>query len=157
MPSVSKSLRQQWIREILDREVIGTHRDLQARLAARGLSVTQATISRDLREMGVVRIPIGRGRSRYVLPASTPPPRPEPEEARSVFRQFVTDVRATGNLVLIKTTPSAAPAVADLLDRLAWPELLGTVAGEDTILAVLNSPRHRGEFLRKLDHLRRTA
>ncbi len=152
---VSKAVRHQWIREILEREVIGTHRDLQARLAVRGVSVTQATISRDLREMGVVRIPLGRGRSRYVLPA--PALKPEPEQVRSVLQQFVTDVRSTGNLVLIKTTPSAAPAVADLLDRLAWPELLGTVAGEDTILAVLNSARHRGAFIQKLDRLRRTT
>ncbi|GBC84802.1 Arginine repressor [bacterium HR11] len=154
---ISKAVRQRWIREILEQEVIGTHRDLQARLAARGASVTQATISRDLREMGVVRIPIGRGRSRYVLPAPVPAPKPEPEQVRSVFQQFIMDVRGTGNLVLIKTTPSAAPAVADLLDRLAWPELLGTVAGEDTILAVLNSARHRGEFIRKLDRFRRTT
>jgi transcriptional regulator of arginine metabolism len=154
---ISKTVRQQWIREILQQEVIGTHRDLLARLAARGVSVTQATISRDLREMGVVRIPIGRGRSRYVLPTPTPSPKPEPEQVRAVLQQFVTDVRATGNLVLIKTTPSAAPAVADLLDRLAWPELLGTVAGEDTILAVLNSARQRATFLRKLDRFRRTT
>ncbi|MCS7313310.1 MAG: arginine repressor, partial [Acidobacteria bacterium] len=69
---ISKAVRQQWIREILDQEVIATHRELRTRLAARGVSVTQATISRDLREMGVVRIPISRGQSRYVLPTPAP-------------------------------------------------------------------------------------
>ncbi len=150
----SKALRQQWIRRILAEEIIDSQQALRERLATFGITVTQATISRDLREMGVVRVPIGSGRTRYVVPEAMPT-RPPPDQIHTVLRRFVIDVRGTHNLVLIKTTPSAAPVVADLLDRLEWPELLGTVSGEDTVLAVLKTARHRTRFIRRIEHWRR--
>lgn len=151
--SVDKFQRQALIRRILAEEVIESQEALRNRLKAEGISVTQATISRDLGELGVVRVPIGRGRTRYVIP-ETLPGRPTPDQIHTVLRRFVLDIRGTQNLILLKTTPSAAPVVADLLDRLEWPELLGTISGEDTVLAVVQSSRQRKAVMMRIEQWR---
>jgi transcriptional regulator of arginine metabolism len=119
-----KALRQQTIMELLEREIVPNQDELRKKLKEKGLSVTQATLSRDLRELGVVKRVNSEGLYRYSRPGarrSTPLVRCE----------------SSGNLVVLRTKAGLAPAVAYQIDALDLPEILGTVAGEDTLFAVV--------------------
>jgi transcriptional regulator of arginine metabolism len=137
----TKEYRQRLLREIVGRQGIGGQHHLQEELARRGIDVTQATISRDLREMGFVKTRLINGAYRYELFEKLS------EDSlwsrlRIMFKNFVTDVMGTGNLVLVKTSPGNANGVASLIDGLKSKEILGTVAGDDTILIVVDEKGH---------------
>ena len=131
-------MRQQTLRSILDAGVTGDQTHLLTALGERGISTTQATISRDLREMGYVKVTLGPGMVRYEIMDNTDPG-DLLARLRILFETFVIDICSTGNLLLVKTTPGNANGVASLIDTLRRPEILGTVAGDDTILVVIDS------------------
>jgi len=109
--------------------------EIASRLDTLGFPVTQSTVSRDLDELGLVRIRDGEGRVRYATPdeASPGPSR----HARALLREFAVDVRHSGNLVLVKTPPAGAMPAARALDAAGIDGILGTVAGDDTIIVVV--------------------
>ena len=128
---MSKALRQKTILAILDQGPVASQEELQRSLHKRGFDVGQATLSRDIHEIGLVKN--GEG---YAIPgADTGFPSSLPSVARLV-REFVLDVRAAQNLLVLKTTVGSAQPVAAALDDEEWPEAVGTVAGDDTILIV---------------------
>ena len=129
---MSKLSRHNRITELISNEPIYTQEELRRRLTQGGIHVNQATLSRDLRELGLVKTVNG-----YALPAEDGgPPMPALEH---LLTEFVVDVREAENLLVLKTTPGSAQPVAAALDSSEWPELVGTLAGDDTILIVTAS------------------
>jgi len=129
---VTKLARQQVIRELARAGPISSQEELQRVLARRGLEVGQATLSRDIRELALVKTARG-----YTLPGGNSD-RAEgglPPVGR-LAREFVQSIRPAQNLIVLKTAVGSAQPVAAALDAQAWPEVLGTIAGDDAILIV---------------------
>jgi len=133
---MSKQHRHRLILDIIDHEAVGSQTDLRDRLADRGFNVNQATLSRDLKELRLVKISEDGVRYRYVRPEDASPGRPD--QAIHLLRQFVRRVEASGTLVVVSTELGNAGPIAVALDRLKLPGLLGTVAGDDTVLVVVS-------------------
>jgi transcriptional regulator of arginine metabolism len=130
---MSKPLRQKVILEVLDQGSVSSQEDLQRALGKRGLKVGQATLSRDIHELGLVKTGSG-----YVLPSEAEPALPP---VSRLVREFVLEVKAAQNLLVIKTTVGSAQPVAAALDGQDWEEAIGTIAGDDTILMVCSDNR----------------
>ena len=131
-----KLRRQQMILEIIEEKPVATQEELAEELLARGIKTTQATISRDIKELQLVKVPVGPNVYRYAWPHKLEPPRSN-ERLRRLFRENVVKVDFSENLVLIRTLPGAAQGVASALDHAGWKEIIGTVAGDDTILVIV--------------------
>src|SRR5512140_1841276 len=142
MRTVPKAQRHRRILDLITRESILTQEDLVERLAGVGLQVTQATLSRDLKELGLVKT--GEG---YSTPAELGGDNVAPNPPLShLLREFVTDIKEAQNLLVIRTTTGSAQPVAAALDAEQWSELLGTLAGDDTILVVTSSNKQCREL-----------
>jgi len=142
MKEYTKEERRAILADILGRQRSGSQVHLLWELRTKGVKVTQATISRDLHDMGYVRVRMQPGVFRYEkLEGSM---RGELRKRLKVlFENFVTEVKGTGSLLLVKTSPGNANGVASLIDGLRKPEILGTIAGDDTILVVTDSEKSR--------------
>jgi transcriptional regulator of arginine metabolism len=130
-----KPLRQKVILELLERGSVSSQEDLQRALARRGVKVGQATLSRDIHELGLVKTGDG-----YVTTDDMASEPALPPVSRLV-REFVLEVKAAQNLLVIKTTVGSAQPVAAALDGQDWKESIGTIAGDDTILMVCADTR----------------
>ena len=133
-----KQRRHAVLRQVLQEQPIRSQADLQAALSQQGLAVSQATLSRDIKELGLVKTPLLDERYQYVAPERHVQQR-RYERLTLSFQHFVTSYDHAENLVVIKTTSGSAAAVAEDLDAMPWEEILGTVAGDDTILVVVRS------------------
>jgi transcriptional regulator of arginine metabolism len=137
--------RRNLILELLRAGVVGTQAELRSKLARRGIHVTQATLSRDLEELGVVKTREGY-RVAGVLAAAAPP-----QPALSVvLKEFVRDVRQAANLVVVRTHPGNAHSVAVSLDAERWVEATGSIAGDDTIFIATPGAREAARLRRKI-------
>ncbi len=145
-------MRQQALRGIVLEAGVGDQRQLVEAMARKGFSTTQATISRDLQEMGFVKIRLGPGEYKYEL-LDKASEGVVWERLRLLFHNFVVDIKSTKNLVLIRTSPGNANGVASLIDSLAQPGILGTVAGDDTVLVVVDTDRNRARVERAFRRL----
>lgn len=135
---LAKDERQRLIQGVIARRRIGTQLELEEALARAGYTVTQATLSRDLRELGVEKLADPLGRPRYALPGRAE--RSEPGQAlAAILGRHVHSVSAAQNLVVIRSELGTAPAIARALDRLEHPLVVGTLAGDDTCLVVARS------------------
>ena len=132
----TKPRRQEKIREIVENNIVETQEELTALLRQEHIAVTQATVSRDIKELMLVKVPTGDGRSRYAFPKPEGGARRE-NRLEALFEDAVIGVDASGNLVVLRTLPGMANAVASALDTAQWKNIIGTVAGDDTILAVV--------------------
>jgi transcriptional regulator of arginine metabolism len=133
---VTKSQRQHRITQVLDSEVVSTAAQLVAILERDGIGATQATVTRDLQELGAVKMRDGRGVRRLTL-AATGQPGPAPEDhLRRMLAEWAISVESSGSIVVIRTPPGCAHVVASALDRGVVGGMIGTVAGDDTILVV---------------------
>ncbi len=128
---MSKPLRQKAILELLERGPVASQEDLQRALRKRGFKVGQATLSRDIHDLHLVKTGTG-----YVRPQDDTGSEPPLPPVSRLVREFVLEVRPAENLLVIKTTVGSAQPVAAALDGEDWPEALGTIAGDDTILIV---------------------
>lgn len=128
---MSKLIRHNRIKELIENEAIYTQEDLRKELRRSGIHVNQATLSRDLRELGLVKTVNG-----YALPAAEEAGGPPMPALEHLLREFVVDVREAENLLVLKTTPGSAQPVAAAVDSEAWEEIVGTIAGDDTILII---------------------
>ena len=152
MNNFARARRQETLRALLREQPAGSQADLLSALRKRGVRATQATISRDLQEMRAIRVRTGPGAFHYqILDGLTPGV--ARNKLRAMFRDFVTKITGTGVLVLIKTTPGNAAGVASLIDRMNKPEILGTVAGDDTILVVVDREERRADVQREFQSL----
>ncbi len=130
-----KRARQQALMELVRTQPLASQHEMAERLAALGYEATQSTISRDLEELGLVRIRAADGRLRYGQPNDTAA-LGAGARLRTLLSEFFVSVDASGNLVVLKTTPGGANAVADVLDRSGMDGVIGTIAGDDTVLVV---------------------
>ena len=147
MVALTKGARQRLVLEILKENPAQSQQGLQREMGRRGLKVSQITISRDLRDLGVAKVAVG-GARRYASGQEAVPA--DPERLKRVLREFVRSMEAAGQFVVIKTPPSGAQPVGLALDQAALPEIAGTIAGDDTIFVLLRSAAHAPKVLRYL-------
>jgi len=145
--SVTKRFRQGQILKLISTEHIGSQEELRRRLAHLRFRVNQATLSRDLHELKLVKTDDG-----YKSLAATGEEKPAPALAQ-VLREFLTDLRPAQNLLVLKTPPGGAQPIAFALDREGWKEIAGTVAGDDTILLILPSNKIRAAVQKRIEDL----
>jgi len=148
--------RARLILDIITQRPIGTQDDLVEALRSTGIEVTQATVSRDIKRLGLVKVPAQNGRARYLPPAEAValPPDAGGRMARA-FREYATEVDEGSGLLLIKTTTGSADTVAEAIDEMRWPEVAGTVAGDNTIIIVPRRPADRVLLRRRFGALLR--
>jgi transcriptional regulator of arginine metabolism len=139
---LTKTQRQHRVSQILEKEGVTSQAELVKMLKDEGVDATQVTVSRDLEDLGAVKVRRPGGALVYALPAA-PNERPAPElHLRRVLGEWVADVTSSGNLVIVRTPPGCAHVVASALDRAGLADVVGTVAGDDTVLVV---ERERGK------------
>ncbi|MDD5492584.1 MAG: arginine repressor [bacterium] len=131
-----KNRRRRKIMEIISEKTIETQADLAGELKRAGFNVTQATVSRDIKDLRLAKVATGANRYRYAVPGEKKPENNWPQ-GWQVFKNTVTGLDLSENIIVVKTTPGAAQAVAVGIDNEGWPEIIGTVAGDDTILIVV--------------------
>jgi transcriptional regulator of arginine metabolism len=137
--------RREALRQIITHEDVGRQEDLVRLLARAGHRVTQSSISRDLRELGVAKLG-----DRYVLPDETP----AAPNSFAAVAGFVRRVQAAGaSLTVVRTSAGAAQSVAIVLDRAQWPEVVGTISGDDTIFVATASAAAQRKLLSRLHHV----
>lgn len=144
-----KDERQRLITSIVTRRRVGTQHELLDALARAGCRVTQATISRDIRELGLDKTHDVLGRPRYVAPHTSRSTDPR-DALAGVLSQFGRSVVAAQSIVVVHTELGSAPAVARALDRLEHPRIVGTIAGDDTCLVVAGNNRDAALLAREL-------
>lgn len=131
-----KARRQMKVQEIITKEIIRTQEDLADKLHLSGFDVTQATVSRDIKEMGLIKIPGVDDDYRYAVPNEVHPTNLQ-DRLKRLLRETVVSINDTESLIVIRTIPGNAHALAAVLDNSNWEEVIGTVAGDDTILLVI--------------------
>ena len=143
----SKRERQQVLLEVIGRQAIGTQEGLRLALVSRGVEATQATLSRDLRELGLVRAS-GDDGPRYVLPE-----RLAGDDTPSLdflLPELFASVDGVGDLVVLRTLASGAQPIAEAIDAAEWPEVMGTIGGENTVLIVCRGAEARVAVMSRL-------
>jgi transcriptional regulator of arginine metabolism len=148
----SKEYRQRVIQELVEKEYVSTQAEIAEHLARRGIVVTQATISRDVNELRLVRLPAGNGQHRY---RSTPLAAQEDVrgELAQRFRMFVRDLDRGENVLVVRTDEGHASGIAYVLDKLERDEIVGTLAGQNTIMVVCRSSDAADAVLDELEAL----
>jgi transcriptional regulator of arginine metabolism len=145
---MSKRSRQTVILQVLENGPAASQDDLRKELAKHGFKVTQATLSRDIHELKLVKTTEG-----YGLPASDRAAEPVLPPVARMVRDFVTDIRQAQNLLVIKTSVGSAQPVAAALDAEAWAESVGTIAGDDTILIISRDKKAAGKIAGRLQEM----
>ena len=145
-----KTERHAAILELIGAHDVASQEELRVLLERRGLSVTQATLSRDLRELGVLRAP-GQNGVRYALPETLAgEAKPSLE---TMLPQLFSSIDGVGELVVLHTLASGAQPISEAIDAMGWRELLGTIAGENTILLICRSAQARQEVTLRLTEI----
>ncbi len=142
--------RQSAVLDLLGRHQVASQEDLKRLLAEEGWKVTQATLSRDLRDLGVVRAFSGEG-ARYLLPEMVADD--SKPSLDNLLPQFFSRVDGVGELIVLHTLPGGAQPIAEAVDAQGWPEVIGTLGGENTILIVCRSGSAREALTRRLREL----
>lgn len=137
------------IRDIIAQEIIETQDDLAEELRKRRIKVTQATVSRDIKELMLIKVPTGDGRYRYASPTQerfffTK------ERMERVFSDTITGCDYSENILVVKTLPGGANTVAAAIDYCKWPEVIGTVAGDDSILVIVKPKETAPAIMKRL-------
>jgi transcriptional regulator of arginine metabolism len=145
---MAKLARQQTILELAHEGPLPNQQELCKILARRGFQVTQATLSRDINELRLFKTPEG-----YILRNGDAPVEPMPAVSR-VVREFVRDIRRAQNLLVIKTIPGSAQPVAVAIDAEGWDDVVGTVAGDDTVLIISGNNKKARQLQTQLEGMR---
>ena len=132
-----KSVRHDLILDIIDKKDIETQEELAAELKARGVKVTQATVSRDIKELRLLKVLSENGGYKYATAERAE--KGMSERFIRILAESVMSIESAVNLIVIKTISASAQAAAEAIDSLKWPELLGTIAGDNTILVIARS------------------
>ncbi len=147
-----KMTRHAKIKEIIDKNKVETQEDLAAALRAEGIDVTQATVSRDIKELMLVKVPDANGQYHYAYPKEhnmllTP------GRLERTFQDSIIGIRVSQCMVVIRTLPGTAQAVAYAVDYMKWEEVLGTIAGDDTVFVAMENAEGVKAFLKRFrDH-----
>ena len=144
---MNKAQRHIKIREIITESVIETQDDLVNELQSQGYNVTQATISRDIKELHLVKAPATDGRYKYSLPAD------QKFNPLNKLRRFIVDafvsIDIATHFIVMKTLPGNAQAMGALIDNLSWNEIVGTICGDDTILIICKTEQEANDLKQK--------
>ena len=142
--ALTRSARQARIRELIQAQPVTSQTQLAALLAGSGIEVTQATLSRDLEELGAVKLRGSDGApASYVVPPENAPLRPAqaaPARLTRLLGDLLTSAEGSANLAVVRTPPGAAQFLASAMDKVGLPDVLGTIAGDDTLLVVSRRP-----------------
>lgn len=150
---MTKTRRQTLILELVDHEVLTSQETLQRRLKARGVSATQATISRDLKELGLVK---RAGDGAYGRPGQEgASPETTMAQLQRVVVRSLSRTAQVEQLVVLRTPPGEAQHLALAVDRADFPDVAGTIAGDDTVLVIARGPKQAAAFLEHLEKLTR--
>ena len=149
-----KNDRQSMILEIISQENIETQEQLLVRLQERGITSTQATISRDIKQMHLIKEPVGHGVYKYAVSGNRTRLN-FAEKLRTIFRESSTSIDSAQNIVVIKTMPGLANGAAAALDGMEVPYLVGSLAGDDTVLLVLRDNAAAAEFADEIKEMLR--
>jgi transcriptional regulator of arginine metabolism len=140
---LTKVQRQHLVTKLLEGHAVTSQERLVALLADQGVAATQATVSRDLDELGALKVRVAGGEAAYAIPELPKDHRTPIELLRRTLSDWVVEVASSANLVVLRTPPGTANVVGSALDRAGLAEVLGTVAGDDTVLVVAAEP-HTG-------------
>jgi transcriptional regulator of arginine metabolism len=143
---MSKASRQKIILELLHKGPIESQEELQGYLAKRGFDVGQATLSRDIRELGLVKTYDG-----YMQASGAAVAEPVLPSVSRLVREFVVEVRLAQNLLVLKTSVGSAQPVAAAMDAEDWPEVVGTLGGDDTILVISQDNKTAQQLARRIE------
>ncbi len=144
----NKTDRHNTIRDLIESRLVASQEELRKQLRQRGWDVTQSTLSRDLREMRVARVPDAEGGARYAMTSSAPDP--SRVTLDTLLPQLFDRLDGVGELLVLHTVPGSAQTIAYALDSEGWPDLLGTIAGDDTILMICRSAAVREKMARRI-------
>lgn len=147
-----KNNRQAMILEIISQENIETQEQLLARLQERGISSTQATISRDIKQMHLIKEPMGQGLYKYAVSGNRTKLN-FAEKLRTIFRECVISVDYASNTVVIKTMPGLANAACSALDNMDLPYMVGSIAGDDTAFLLMRDPASAASFCEEIKEI----
>ncbi|MFI3229376.1 MAG: arginine repressor [Bacillota bacterium] len=129
-----RQIRQEKLLSIISEKKIETQQDLMNELRSEGFEVTQATVSRDIQDLGLTKVATGGSRPHYVKPLD-----PKLAKLKSLFHQAVLSIEGVGHLIVIKTIPGGANSACILIDKFEHSDIMGTVAGDDTILVIVRN------------------
>ena len=144
-----KNDRQAMILEIISQENIETQEQLLARLQERGISSTQATISRDIKQMHLIKEPVGRGVYKYAVSGNRTKLN-FAEKLRTIFRESITSITCAQNIVVIKTMPGLASAACSALDNMDITYMVGSLAGDDTAFLLMQDAESAAAFCEEI-------
>ena len=136
MATMGKPQRQHRVARLLEEQAISSQGQIVEMLASEGVIATQATVSRDLEDLGAVKVRIPGGATAYAVPEHSKDAASPDDHLRRVMGEFVVDVAHSLNLVVLRTPPGSAHVIGSALDRAGYPDVLGTVAGDDTLILV---------------------
>ncbi|CAA7602108.1 Arginine repressor, C-terminal [Acididesulfobacillus acetoxydans] len=147
-----KTRRQMKIQELITQEAVHTQEELADKLRQAGFEVTQATVSRDIKELGLVKV-AGQNEEYHYALAPVSHPINYSERLKRLAREAVVSVNSSENIILIRTIPGNAHALAELIDNSEWKDIIGTVAGDNTILMVVKPKEATPAVMARLERL----
>ena len=150
---VMKQLRQRAIRDLVEQRPIRTQQELAAALRERGFRTTQATISRDVADLGLVKVSRDGTRAYAIPPRLREADASGEERVRLLVRDMPVEIREAGSLLVLKTLPGSAHPLAAAIDRARWPEGVGSIAGDDTVFLAFADRGSLGRVRRRLEEL----
>jgi transcriptional regulator of arginine metabolism len=134
---LGKAQRQHLIAKLIEQNAVQNQAQMVELLASEGVIATQATVSRDLDDLGAIKVRVPGGEAAYAIPALPKEQRAPEDHLRRVFGDWVVEVSHSANLVVLRTPPGSAHVVGSALDRAGLNEVIGTVAGDDTLIVVV--------------------
>jgi transcriptional regulator of arginine metabolism len=150
---LAKNQRQHRIVKLLEQRAVGSQAQLVELLGAEGVEATQTTVSRDLEELGAVKVRLPGGETAYALPELPSQQIAPADHLRRVLGEWAVEIACSHNLVLVRTPPGCAHVVASALDRSGLEGVLGTVAGDDTLLVVVAQGHSARRVAQRLEAL----
>lgn len=144
-----KGIRQFKIKEIITNNSIETQEELVEALRKSGMQVTQATVSRDMKELMLIKVPVAEGKYIYSIPHDHQRQNPIHKLKRALLDNFV-HIDFTENLVVMKCLPGTANSFGALLDSMEWQEIMGTICGDDTILIICRTKTQSSEVVERI-------
>ena len=149
-----KARRQTLILDIVDHEPLHSQEQLRRRLHRNGFDATQATISRDIKELGLMKVPLkggAGGQFKYIEPNLGPM---FSSRLHRIIAELVGSVRGSVNQIVLRTPPGGAMMVASAIDSAGWPEVLGTLGGDDTVLVIVDDPDKLSMIMQRFEDMR---
>ncbi len=146
-----KSTRQAAILNLIDKQDVRTQKELAEKLKSQGFNVTQATVSRDIKEMRLLKVLSGTGEYKYATADQA-----EYSVSDRFVRMFVDSVisiQSAGNIIVIKTLSGSANVAGEAIDSMRWPEILGTLSGDNTIFVIVHNIQDAEEVVRKFNEI----